>query len=292
MKFISLHSKTKKYSRLQQIQPQMRRLTIIPLGLILVRFGMGLAFQPLVTERNRRRSNVHRPSSIGAKDKNDDDGMYLEEVKNPERRNLFLNVATAGVLAVTGASSWYLFNQNMFTPEGFRRFPSTQFIAALGDPNSSSGTGAKEWGVWRKDPGPRGVWLKDYENELESNSNLAPAGWKFDPQDWWLEEHGLIMEAPQFPIPAGRYLVTGGRRVTTGLTILDDGSWKLDEGSLFDVTHLPCRSARYKPVADGTGSPKNARPSDFPVKPGAVMPSVPGTNSEDYAVLFLLGKAG
>lgn len=266
----------------------------------MIRFGRFryvrfLLFLSVVQGFQSVRTGTNRPHSLGsnvreAKDSKNDD-MYIEQSENPERRNLILNVVTAGVLSVSGASLWYLFNQNVYTPEGFSRFPSTQFIAALGDPNSSTGAGAKEWGVWRKDPGPRGVWLKDYSKELEGSYNLAPAGWKFDPQDWWLEEHGLIMEAPQFPIPAGRYLVTGGRRVTTGLTILEDGSWKLDEGTLFDVTHLPCRSARYKPAAEGIGSPKDASLADFPVKPGAIMPTVPGANKQDYAVLFLLGKS-
>ena len=82
-------------------------------------------------------------------------------------------------------------------------------------------------------------------------------------------------------------LHSGGRGVTTGLTIRRDGSWKLDDGhSLYDVTHLPCRSARYR-----GGSPRDARVSDFPVRPGAVMPSVPGCDKQDYSVLFLVGKA-
>ncbi len=248
------------------------------------------SFRPFRSANNRHHSFFLGTSARKAKDGQDDE-TYIEQVENPGRRNLILNVATAGALGASGASLWYLFNQNVYTPEGFSRYPSTQFIAALGDPSSSAGTGAKDWGVWRKDPGPRGVWLKDYGKELESNYNLAPAGWQFDPQDWWLEEHGLIMEAPQFPIPAGRYLVTGGRQVTTGLTISEDGSWRLDEGTLYDVTHLPCRSARYNPVAQGKGSPKDASLADFPVKPGAIMPSVAGTNKQDYAVLFLLGKA-
>lgn len=100
------------------------------------------------------------------------------------------------------------------------------------------------------------------------------------------------MESPTFPLPAGRYLVTGGRAVTTGLTVDEKGSWKLDEGSLYDVTHLPCRAARYNPSSsEEGGSPAAARLSDFPVKPGAIMPSIPGTNKQDYAVLFIIGKA-
>ncbi|CAB9500414.1 expressed unknown protein [Seminavis robusta] len=174
-------------------------------------------------------------------------------------------------------------------PNGFRRIP-TQFIAALGDPNSSSGKGAQDWGIWPVDPGPRGVWLDQYKRELGDTNGMAPAGWRFNPQDWWLEEHGLIMESPQFPLTAqpGRYLVTGGRLVTTVLTVDADGSWHLDDSAkLYDVTHLPCRSARYHPVEGG--SPLTAKKSDFPVRPGAEMPLVPGCSKQDYAVLFVIG---
>jgi hypothetical protein len=113
--------------------------------------------------------------------------------------------------------------------------------------------------------------------------------------------------------------------ITTGLTIRSDGTWKLDDteeeekggsaegggGSgrrktatacLYDVTHLPCRSARYTPFtavdeeAEGAtpvivGSPLTANPKDFPVAPGAEMPAVPGCAKQDYAVLFVVGKA-
>jgi hypothetical protein len=100
---------------------------------------------------------------------------------------------------------------------------------------------------------------------------------------------GLIMESPDFPLKPGRYLVTGARQITTGLTVEANGKWKLDEGTLYDVTHLPCRSARYNPTEGG--SPASARLKDFPVKPGAEMPSIPGTAKQDYAVLFVIGKA-
>eukprot|EP00466_Bigelowiella_natans_P014533 jgi/Bigna1/33711/e_gw1.3.257.1 len=174
----------------------------------------------------------------------------------------------------------------------FKRIP-TQFIAALGDPNSRVGEGAQEWGLWRQDPGPRGVWLSDYK-ELKRNGGLAPANWVFDSNDWWLEEHGIIMEKPEFPLNPGRYVVTGGRSVTTVLTIhpKDPSSgnmkWELDDGSLFDVTHLPCRSARYSPLLPDA-SPANANFKDFPVAPGAAMPSVEGYKKQDYAVLFVVG---
>jgi len=30
--------------------------------------------------------------------------------------------------------------------------------------------------------------------KLEKSGGKAPAGWSFDKSNWWLEEHGLIME--------------------------------------------------------------------------------------------------
>jgi len=172
----------------------------------------------------------------------------------------------------------------------------TQFIAALGDPTASSGTNAEAWGIWRVDPGPRGVRLSRYE-QLQAAGGVAPAQWEFDDKDWWLEEHGLIMEKPDFPLPPGKYVVTGDREVTTVLTVhpLDeDGSrrWELASGAtLGDVTHLPCRAARYTPASDGSCSPARAAREDFPVTPGAAMPPVPGCQKQDYAVLFVIGIA-
>ena len=128
-----------------------------------------------------------------------------------------------------------------------------QFIAALGDPGANSGSGAQQWGLWRLDPGPRGVWLKHYER-LQAAGGVAPARWKFDETDWWVEENGLIMEKPQFPLPSGQYVVTGGREVTTVLTVhpMDqdgDQRWELrGDATIHDVTHLRCRSARYTPA--------------------------------------------
>jgi hypothetical protein len=48
--------------------------------------------------------------------------------------------------------------------------------------------------------------------------------------DWWLEEHGLIMEKPDFPLPVGKYMVTGDREVTTELTIEEGNKWSLKQG--------------------------------------------------------------
>lgn len=206
----------------------------------------------------------------------------------------------------------------------FRRYPQIRFIAALGDPAASSGTGSDGWGLWRDDPGPRGVYLRDYESRIASaKGNVAPAGWIFKKDDWWLEEHGLIMSNPEdLPrkrydkekgevVPFKRYVVTGDREVTTVLTVREDGRWDLAKGTLYDVTHLPCRSARYtQPSADGgevevgatglitktttavpeTCAPPNADRKSFPVKPGADMPPVAGCAKQDYAVLFVLGE--
>ena len=59
----------------------------------------------------------------------------------------------------------------------FKRLSPIQFIAAKGDPDASSGTGAEKWGLWREDPGPRGVYLRDYEKKVAGKGNVAPAGW-------------------------------------------------------------------------------------------------------------------
>ena len=178
----------------------------------------------------------------------------------------------------------------------FKQIP-VQFIAALGDPSATSGSGAQSWGVWHLDPGPRGVWLAGYE-QLKAAGGVAPAQWKFDDTDWWVEEHGLIMEKPDFPIPPGKYVVTGGREVTTVLTVhpMDndgDQRWEFDGGAtIHDVTHLRCRSARYTPATPGSPcSPAKAQITAFPVAPGGVMPPVEGCNKQDYAVLFIVGVA-
>ena len=175
-----------------------------------------------------------------------------------------------------------------------KRIP-TQYIAALGDPGATSGIGAETWGLWREDPGPRGVKLSGYET-LKARGGIAPEQWKFDSSDWWLEEHGLIMEQPEFPLPPGRYVVTGDREVTAVLTVhpkSKDGvqRWELDKGAtLHDVTHLRCRSARYTPAAsDNSCSPTKVQIAAFPVAPGAPMPPVEGCSKQDYEVLIVIG---
>ncbi len=86
---------------------------------------------------------------------------------------------------------------------GQTKFPrtATQFIAALGDPGATSGSGAQSWGLWPLDPGPRGVELNRYQR-LKDAGGVAPARWQFDDTDWWLEEHGLIMGAADRSAPS------------------------------------------------------------------------------------------
>ena len=182
-----------------------------------------------------------------------------------------------------------------YDPLKFRRI-SPQYIAALADPGATSGNYAESWGLWRLDPGPRGVRLDSYA-QLKAAGDVAPARWKFDSTDWWVEEHGLIMEKPEFPLTPGKYLVTGAREVTTVLTVHPkdkDGHqrWELAEGTtLYEVTHLACRSARYTPATSNSCSPVHARTAAFPVSPGASMPPVEGCHKQDYAVLIVIGVA-
>mmetsp|Transcript_30100 Transcript_30100/g.36771 ORF Transcript_30100/g.36771 Transcript_30100/m.36771 type:complete len:275 (+) Transcript_30100:207-1031(+) len=238
--------------------------------------------------------------------------MVNSNTKLMSRRNALLTVpaaaATLSAILPSEARAAISEKDNL----KIRRYPQTRFIAALGDPSASEGTGAEKWGLWRDDPGPRGVYLRNYDDRL-APTGVAPAGWTFrEDEGWWLEEHGLIMSSPEeLPrkkydratervLPYKRYVVTGDREVTTVLTVFEDGRWELGKGSLYDVTHLPCRSAKYVPrdgaVAasnggnDGMCSPRNANRRDFPVKPGASMPDVSGCVRQDYAVLFVLGE--
>jgi len=101
------------------------------------------------------------------------------------------------------------------------------------------------------------------------------------------------MEPPVFPLPSGNYLVTGDREVTAVLTVHPpdrngDSRWALDAGTLYDVTHLPCRAARYTATRDGC-FPANVPNTAFPVSPGGAMPPVEGCEKQDYAVVVVIG---
>ncbi len=69
--------------------------------------------------------------------------------------------------------------------------------------------------------------------------------------------------------------------------------WNLADGAtIYDVTHLRCRSARYTPATSGSScSPAKAQMTAFPVAPGAPMPPVESCNKQDYAVLLVIGVA-
>jgi len=181
------------------------------------------------------------------------------------------------------------------SPVKFKRIP-LQYIVALGDPAATSGDNAQSWGLWLQDPGPRGCRLDNYP-QLKS-TGVAPAQWAYDKKDWWLEEHGLIMEKPTFPLPPGKYVVTGGREVTSVLTVdpMDKSGaqhWQLGHGAkLYDVTHLPCHAARYTPAGNKDDcSPERVEKAVFPVAPGVSMPPVKGCQEKEYAVLFVIGVA-
>jgi hypothetical protein len=170
----------------------------------------------------------------------------------------------------------------------------TQYIAALGDPAATAGDDAQSWGFWAVDPGPRGVRVRNY-TDLVANGGVAPAGWQFDGGAWWLEEHGLIMEAPQFPLPAGQYVVTGGREVTSVLTVeaadaAGKQAWHLaDTATILDVTHLGCRAAQYRAQAGQSCTPDHTPTDVFPMRPGLAMPSVAGCSTQDYQVMIVIG---
>ena len=184
--------------------------------------------------------------------------------------------------------------QSLYAQTGFKHIP-LEYIVALGDPLASSGSGAQQWGIWHQDPGPRGCLLGDYD-KLKAAGGIAPAQWKFDNKDWWLEEHGSIMEKPIFPLAPGKYVVTGGREVTSVLTVYPmdkEGSerWELANNvKLYEVTHLPCHAARYTPAeGDHACLPSVAPTTAFPVAPGVAMPSIKGCKKQEYAVLFVIG---
>ena len=199
----------------------------------------------------------------------------------------------SGVLLLLAALHWC--GPRLASAEtAYKRIPA-QYIAALGEPGATTGNSAETWGLWAVDPGPRGVRLSGYES-LSANGGVAPASWTFDTANWWLEEHGLIMEQPVFPMPAGKYVVTGGREATAVLTVSAkdaDGhqNWEISDGAtLHDVTHLRCRSAKYTPAAGANScTPAKAATASFPVAPGGPMPAVAGCNKQDYQVLIVIG---
>ncbi len=224
--------------------------------------------------------------------------MNLRKILHPSVKSLIQNIfSLVFLLVVLSPIAMQAHAATAGEQEGkttvFQRVPM-QYIAALGDPDATSGKGAETWGLWRRDPGPRGVWLANFHH-LKAAGGFGPGNWRFDDRDWWLDENGLIMEQPDFPVPAGKYIVTGGRDAVSMLTIhpVDENGeqhWDLNrDATLYDVTHLGCRSARYTPVSEGQAcSPETANQSDFPVEPGGIMPAVGSCAKQDYTVLLVI----
>ena len=198
-------------------------------------------------------------------------------------RRLVMALATLPVLTSTPALA-----EAVFAPG------PTQYIAALGDSAATSGNDAQTWGFWTMDPGPRGVWIKDFARLL-ANGSVSPSGWQYKPEGWWIEEHGLIMDAPSFPLPPGKYVVTGGREVTAVLTVepadaAGHQAWSLADGAtVHDVTHLHCRAALYTAAAGQSCTPDKTPTQVFPMSPGIAMPAVEGCSKRDYQVLIVIG---
>ena len=148
--------------------------------------------------------------------------MKLGPVAVEKGRRAAVNVLIAA--AVTNTLPGLLNTRRVFTASAemvgasepapkFQRLQRIQFIAALGEPGASSGTGADTWGLWREDPGPPGVRLgKEYKTKLEATGGKAPAGWQFDQNAWWLEEHGLIMPGTD-PLPLAKMVREGDRMI-------------------------------------------------------------------------------
>lgn len=176
----------------------------------------------------------------------------------------------------------------------YQRIP-LQYIAALADPGATSGTGAETWGLWRVDPGPIGVPLRHYDALVEAG-NRGPGGWQFDPNDWWLDENGILMKAPSFPMPATQLYITNGEGSFSLLTVEAPDAegrqaWSLSrDQTIADVTHGPCRAGRYTPIDAAKGcSPADVDQSLFPLPIGDASPDVAGCERVQYAVLIVFG---
>lgn len=97
-------------------------------------------------------------------------------------------------------------------------------------------------------------------------------------------------------MPAGEYHVTTGEELISLLTVEEPDlegkqAWSLsDDKTIANVTHGPCRSARYNTEsATGTCSPADADRDVFPLKPGESPPPISGCNRQNYAVLIVFG---
>ena len=99
-------------------------------------------------------------------------------------------------------------------------------------------------------------------------------------------------------MPPGKYLVTGNREAKTVLTVFpkdESGAqrWELADGvTVYDVTHLRCRSALYTPRRTTRPARRKRQSRARFREPGASMPPVENCSKQDYAVLFIIGVEG
>ncbi|KAJ1495704.1 hypothetical protein T484DRAFT_1761717 [Baffinella frigidus] len=121
--------------------------------------------------------------SHSSRSRNLNRGVKMQQGGATDRRSLVIKAASLlGAIVSVGVSTASAADADQSPASAkpkFRRVPRIQFVAALGDPSASSGTGAETWGLWVDDPGPRGVMLDKY-TKLEKNGGKAPAGWEFD----------------------------------------------------------------------------------------------------------------
>jgi hypothetical protein len=168
------------------------------------------------------------------------------------------------------------------------------YIAALADPSASEGTGAENWGLWRTDPGPIGVRLPYFDAMMEAGG-YGPTGWQLDLNDWWLDENGILMKAPDFPMPPSQFYVTNGEGSYSLLTVEQPDeagrqAWRLSRLTIADVTHGPCRAGRYRPTAgQGSCTPASVSDDQFPLPLGAEPPTVENCDMVEYEVLIIFG---
>src|SRR5215210_6651091 len=97
----------------------------------------------LAMQRERRLDALCRPD--------------LEARAGLSRRSFIAHGTAAAAAAALPAAAWAAVDLSQF-----KRVP-TQYIAALGPSNATSGNDAETWGWWSQDPGPRGVRLKYYD---------------------------------------------------------------------------------------------------------------------------------
>ena len=106
---------------------------------------------------------------------------------------------SAAVLAIAPNLALAKENTNVKDGVTYKKINPIQFVAALGDPTAKAGTGAQDWGIWRADPGPRGVRLQGFEQL--SKKGKATAGWAFDGNDAVSEALSMVCKAG-LPQPA------------------------------------------------------------------------------------------